>query len=160
RKRLLTQKEFFQKTGCTKRSQYIGKSYQFERILGADYIARSAKSLGVANLIKVPIKYAVLDLEVPNTQNLTMNTPSRIKDSISSRDLQIYAEKITRIDRKATRQEMTLLLDFIYKIRFFDTIGRNIIWGKNTAGEEGIFLIDTEMDSFLGSDIAGSGDFF
>lgn len=162
RGRLLTQREFAQKSGCTvcKRSRYISKGYQFERILGADYLARTAKRLGLDHLIRVPIKYAVLDLEDPTVSVLPMEIAFSKQKSISSRDLAIYAEKILLIDRRATRQEMESLFKLILESRFIDTFGRNFILGKNRAGEEGIFFVDTEMDSFNGTNLSGVEGFY
>lgn len=150
RGRLLSQREFAKKLGCfvCKSSGYIGKGFLFERILGADYIVRTAQNCGLGNLIRVPIKYAVLDLEDSDDPMLHMKIRRVALGGCSSRDLAIYAEKILPINRKATQQEMASLFQVLLESGFTDCSRRNFILGRNRAGEEGIFFIDTEMNSF------------
>jgi hypothetical protein len=140
---LLTKGEFAQKDPA----RYCHKYDDVGRILGRDYIERTAKCLNLPH-IKVPKKTAVIeprDEDGPSLQ-FTVSRDSRM--GLQCPELQIYAEKIELIDRKATRQEMMGLLDLIEATGFNDFFGQNLFMGKNQAGEEGIYFIDTEYKNF------------
>lgn len=140
---LLTQKEFKQKD----QNKYFNKGCQIGRILGRNYIERTATALNLP-YIKVPKKTAVIQTENANALSLEFTVSKNMSMDVECRGLRIYAEKIEAIDRKTTRKEMLGLLDLIQATRFSDFIGDNLFMGKNQRGEEGIYFIDTEYTNF------------
>lgn len=95
--------------------------------------------------VKVPRKTAVIKPEKADSQSIAFTVRS---SSPGTENLQIYAERITPIERRATRAEMMGLLDLVEEIGFNDFLGDNLMMGKNWDGEEGIYFIDTEYDNF------------
>lgn len=151
---LLTYEEFSHKD----RALYFYKTDDIGRILGRDYIEKTARRLNLP-YIKVPKKTAVIDPEdaaghyltrdrVPSSHLLEFTVSPSGNMGISCPGLEIYAEKITPIERKATREEMMGLLTLLEETGYSDFFGHNLFMGKNQAGEEGIYFVDTEYTNF------------
>jgi hypothetical protein len=141
---LLTRDEFSEKNP----SLYYHKFNNIGRILGRNYIEETAKRLKLSR-IKVPKKTAVIQPKNPTSPSIAFTISQSGGMGLYSSDLQIYAEKIVPIDRKATREEMIGLLNLIEAIGYDDFLGNNnLFMGKNQAGEEGIYFIDTEYKDF------------
>ncbi len=140
---VLTQEEFAR----TKQTDYVSKGWDIGRILGRHYIARTAARLNIPH-VKVPRKIAVIDPETKNSPSVAFTIEGDQGMNLQSHDFRIYAEKIVPIDRKATRQEMLGLLTVLEEMCYDDFFGENFILGKNRAGEEGIYIIDTECKNF------------
>ncbi len=136
---LLTKEEFAQKD----KSRYYHKYDDIGRILGRDYIQQTAERLNLP-YIKVPEKIAVIQPTGKNASSLRFIGNM----GVQSPDLQIYAERIESIKRKATKDEMIGLLDLIEATGYNDFFGQNLFMGRNLSGEEGIYFIDTEYDNF------------
>lgn len=140
---LLTKEEFGQKSPA----QYFSKGDDIGRILGRDYIERTAKRLHLS-YIKVPKKTAVIQPENAQTLALAFTVSRGGEMDIKCPHLQIYAERIEPLERNATRAEMKGLLDLLEATGFNDFYGQNLLIGKNQNGEEGIYFIDTEYTNF------------
>lgn len=140
---LLTKEEFAQKD----LARYVHKGADIGRVLGRDYIERTANHLNLPH-VKVPKKIAVIQPEDEGALTLEFTLARNLAMDISCPSLQIYAERIEPIERKATREEMTGLLDLIEATGFNDFYGHNLLMGKNHNGEEGIYFIDTEYRNF------------
>ncbi len=139
---LLTKQEFQSEKEA---NPYFSKSKDIGRVLGRNYIARTADELGLA-YIRVPKKIVVIQPEQAGSPFLRFTNYRSF--GVRSSDLQVYAEGITPIDRRATREEMMGLLDLIAQTGFNDFLGHNLMMGKNHKGEEGIYFIDTEYANF------------
>ncbi len=137
--RLLTAEAFAKKD----RTQYYHKHNDVARILGRDYIERTAQRLQLP-FVKVPRKTAVIHPVEPDRHSIDFT----VFNAPSTENLQIYAERITPIERRATRAEMLGLLDLVEEIGFNNFLGDNLMMGKNWDGEEGIYFIDTEYHKF------------
>jgi hypothetical protein len=140
---LLTKEEFAQKD----RARYYHKYDDIGRVLGRDYIERTAARLNLPH-VKVPKKIAVIQPEDEHAVALEFTVTRGGGMDLKCPSLQIYAERIEPIERKATRAEMTGLLDLIEATGFNDFFGHNLFMGKNHNGEEGIYFIDTEYHNF------------
>ncbi len=141
---LLTQNEFAQKDPA----QYCHKGDDLGRILGRDYIKKTAQHMDITSFVKVPSKIAIIQPKIPESLSVAFTIIEDSDFTLRSIDLQIYAERITPIDRKANRDEMMKLLDLVEKIGFNDFLGDNLMMGKNQDGEEGVYFIDTEYTNF------------
>ena len=141
--KLLSQDEF----NALDQRKYVKKGAQVERILGRDYLERNAKEMGLP-FIKVPKKIAVIIPKDQQSPDVHVDVSLGHAFGLRSSDLMIYAEKIQPIERKATREEMSGLLDLVEKVCYYDFLEDNLMMGKNEAGEEGIYFIDTEENSF------------
>lgn len=140
---LLTQEEFSKK----ERAVYYHKGDDVGRVLGRDYIERTAKRLGLG-YVKVPKKTLVIKPENEGSAHIHFKVSRDGMMMILSEDLQVYAERITPIDRKATQTEMKGLIDLIIETGYNDFFGHNFFMGRNQSGEEGIYFIDTEFTNF------------
>jgi hypothetical protein len=94
------------------------------------------------NTIKIPKHIAVINTPA---ETLRLQVGPWKSLNLLSSDIDIYIEKITPLDRKATREEMTnLLWSFcFYGIRLLHE--EHVMMGKNEKGEEGIFLVDIDQ---------------
>lgn len=139
--RLLTKEEFAHQDP----SNYVLKenkikTYSIERIPIRDYMERTARQMNL-EYIKFPKKIAVID---PKNQESSSIQISADPHSLSSSDLQIYSEKIEPISRHATRVEIKGLLDLIEATGWWGEYSvNNLMMGRNQAGEEGIYFINT-----------------
>jgi hypothetical protein len=137
---LLTKEEFRRKDRTQYYDKGIGRSNDgLGRILGRDLIERTASRLHLFH-IKVPRKTAV----IPEGRELTFGIQEEWGPESS---LNIYAEKIIKVQRKATRAEMLETITLIEEVGFCDCLS-NVWVGRNVSGEEGIFFIDTEYRAF------------
>lgn len=136
--RLLTEQEF--QPLSTK--QWFQKS-NLSRILGCDHLMRKIMEKQLKHM-KIPLKIAVVEdkksLEISGweySDNLY---------EIHSDQVKIYAEKINRVDRKLSRDEIDELIQVIATANFLDLAFQNIV-----VAEDGVYFIDTEFKSFDGS---------
>ena len=136
---LLTSEQF----AVLSKDSYISKSRDLGRILGANYIKKIAEQLGLKH-IKTPKKIAVID---KNQNQLQVRVePAHL--ALSCQQVTVYAEKITRLTRGTTREEVIEFLKILEATGFGDFMGDNFFLGKNQNGEEGIYFIDTEYTNF------------
>lgn len=141
RKGLLFTKEEFRRKD---RAQYYDKGRGrsndgLGRILGRDLIERTAERLHLSH-IKVPQKTAV----IPEGRELAFGIQEEWGPESG---FNIYAEKIVKVRRKATRAEMLETLTLIEEVGFCASLS-NVWVGRNADGEEGVFFIDTEYRAF------------
>lgn len=141
---LLLTKQQFDESGI--KEACIRKSFDIGRILGSHYITKTAEELGLKH-IKVPKKYAVISHDRENKSSLEAFVDKRTLE-IKTHEVEIYAEKITPLERKATREELKELLQILEATGYGDFMGDNFFVGRNQNGEEGIYFIDTEYNNF------------
>ncbi len=137
--KLLTEKEF-----CSLHEKKWVKKHSFSRMLGADYLTKIITE-NHSTHIKVPLKVAVISEEEKSIQMDGWECRHNLYD-ISCNKMTIYAEKIQKINRKLTRNEIDELIVIILAANFVD------LWPENfVMGEDGVYCIDTEFKSFSGS---------
>lgn len=136
---LLTSEQF----ASYSKEAYRNKGCDLGRILGAEYIKRIAEELGLKH-IKVPKKIAVVDESVTELKASVCQSSLEL----SCKKITIYAEEITPLSRGTTREEVTEFLRILEATGFGDFLGLNFFLGRNQAGEEGIYFIDTEYMNF------------
>jgi hypothetical protein len=134
---------------------YYYKGVSIDRILGSRFIEKTANDLNLKS-IKVPKKIAVIkdgkeDLFKINFDKYLV---------FSSNDIDVYAESIEPLKRKATRAEVRDFFEIVQATGFSDYFGENYILGKNSTGEEGIYFIDTEKLNFSYFPIENSNNQF
>jgi hypothetical protein len=139
---LLTSQEF-----QALQKDYLEKKRDIGRILGRNYLAVNIQALGLTR-IKVPQKIAVF----ANDDTVTWNTSRAIGNltklnnlGVMSYDLRIYAQKIHRVERWMTRDELMQLTTLIEAVDFYEMDLANFI-----VAEDGIYIIDTEWRNFDG----------
>jgi len=139
---LMTKEEFSQ----LDQSKYMSKTAQVGRILGRDFIERTAKKLGLTH-IKAPKKVAVIELNSSVLGNPEPRTNVAISVvgsfELKSQNLEIYAERITSVRRTVSREEMSELLTLLAAVRYSDFLGDNLM-----IAQDGIYIIDTEFHNF------------
>lgn len=147
---LLTETEFknfysTKRDECDKKTFVRSKGRDIGRILGRNYIEQTCKELGLKH-VKVPKKIAVLDTSETDESSAIKVGIEVIKGHIEmvSDNFEIYAENITRVERKLTCEEMEELIILLKKTRFDD-----IHCGNFIVAEEGIYIIDTEFTNFI-----------
>lgn len=136
--KLLTEKEF----SSFDREKWI-KKYSFSRILGSNYIKKITTEKNSTH-IKVPLKIAVIS-EEESIQVDGWEFRHNLYD-IRCDQMTIYAEKIQKVNRKLTRDEIDELIVVIAAANFVD------LWpGNFVVAVDGVYCIDTEFKSFSGS---------
>jgi hypothetical protein len=127
-----SKKEWFKKSNLT-------------RMLGADYLIQIIKKNQLTH-IKIPLKVAVIE----DTESLKIKGREYLDNlyAFDSRQIKIYAEKISSVERKLSREEIDEFIQIIAAANFSDLRPENIIVAK---AEDGVYLIDTEFKSFAGS---------
>lgn len=136
--RLLAEKEF----QLLSTKKWVQKS-SLGRIVGSDYLKQKIMEYKLIH-IKVPLKVAV----VKDTESLNVigsETTDNLYD-FHSEQVKIYAEKIKKVKRKLSRDEIDELIQIIAASNFLDLWPANIV-----VAEDGIYFIDTEFKSFAGS---------
>ncbi len=136
--RLLTEKEF-QPLSAKK---WFQKS-SLSRMLGCDHLMRKIMENQLTHM-KIPLKVAV----VKNTESLEVRGWEYSDNlyELHSDQVKIYAEKIKRVERKLSRDEIDELIQVIATANFLDLWPENIVIAK-----DGVYFIDTEFKSFAGS---------
>lgn len=136
--RLLTMREF-----RSLPSKGWVKKDQLNRILGCDHLMQKIRENNLKH-IKVPLKVAV----VKQTKSLKVSGWHYIDNlyDIQSDQIRIYAERITSVDRKLSREEIDEIIQVIATSQFADLWPSNIV-----LADDGIYFIDTEFKSFTGS---------
>jgi hypothetical protein len=139
------------------KSPYFGrhKNNDIGRILGRDFIETVTKQLGITS-VKVPRKTIVLPEEDPyagdsNSLQVSVYKRNLLQDPHITvpGGVTIWAELITPINQCVTREQMRDLIRVIEVSGYDDFMGLdNVIYGKNPSGEEALYFIDTEFDSF------------
>lgn len=140
---LLTEEEFSEK----EISQYVSKGKDVGRILGRNYMEKEIKRLRLQH-VKVPKKMAVIQPEDKERSSIICTVAKNGSMNFFCLDLEIYAEKIVPIQRAATKEVMLEFLELLRVTGFNDFYGYNFFMGRNQAGDEGIYCIDTEYPNF------------
>lgn len=79
-------------------------------------------------------------------QPLEFTVGSRM--SLHAFGITVQSEWIEFVKRTATRAELAELLDVIYATGYSDHFGANYFIGRNEAGIETFYFVDTGLDSF------------
>src|SRR5260221_7998094 len=137
--RLLTENEF---QNLHANQVWFEKEMDFTRIPGRDYILQITKNLNL-KYIKVPEKKVVIkaNREILSFEIGQYGNGNLVK--MISEDIVICAQKIQKVDRLLSREEMTELFTIIAVANFSDLCRANFI-----VAEDGIYFIDTEIKSF------------
>jgi hypothetical protein len=139
---LFTKQEFAEKD----QANFIYKDRKIGRLLAQKIIERTLMRRK-DDLVKAQKHVAVMK-PAKEKHNLWFDVGPWSNLFLTSPDLEIYAEKITPIDRKATREEMNALLGFIFFFKVHLMHDEHIMMGKNEAGAEGLYFIDIEQHHF------------
>jgi hypothetical protein len=132
-KLLLTKKEFEGKA-----DDFISKGNQLGRIAGRDFVEKIAQENGLTR-IKAPKKIIVINEGVTSlTFYLSPDLEMTPKEGI-----EVYAQKINRIQRNLTLEEGIQMMIALEKTGFNDFAGDNFF-----LAEDGIYFIDTEFTNF------------
>ncbi|MEC7840536.1 MAG: hypothetical protein VX777_10920 [Chlamydiota bacterium] len=136
--RLLTESEFQSLS-----SKKWFKKTQLSRILGCDHLMQKIRENKLKH-IKVPLKIAVVE----KTESLKVSgwDASDNLYEVNSNQIKIFAEIITSVDRKLSREEIDEIIQVIATSNFVDMCPANIV-----VAEDGVYFIDTEFKSFAGS---------
>lgn len=120
------------------------KESDIGRILGRDFIERTAQSLG-SHSVKVPRKFAVVK-EGLSSVSISMDG-GVLGQKIESDNFEVYAEFIKPSGRKhLTREEMAGLLKVLVATRYSDiTLGFN---PNFIIAADGVYIIDTDYQIF------------
>lgn len=138
-KRLLTEKEF--ESLEVESKMKFKRKVSLGRLLGADFIQRTVKRLGLRS-VKVPLKVAVVD---SHRGTIAIHSGLGTGLQITAWDLDVYAQVIPRSDRYLSKQEMEELVTLMAEVDFGDIHDINFL-----IAEDGVYAIDTEYKSFYG----------
>lgn len=135
------------------------KGFGIARVLGRDYIEKTAEKLGVTS-VKVPKKTMVLSKYYYNPEDNTQPDPfkvyiykqSNLQDACldCGRAITIWAEKITPVSEPVTREQMEGLLQVLEATGYDDVTFNegNITYGINAKGEKAFYFLDTPVEDF------------
>jgi len=140
---LLTEEEFPQNHKAT----YYHKKDSLGRILGRDFIERVAKQLNL-DFVKVPKKVAVITPKTVKELAFKIAIARNDTINITCPSLQVYCEPILKIDETFSRKQLEKLLELVEITGVSDLCCNNFFMGKNSAGEKGVYFIDTEYKTF------------
>lgn len=132
---LITAEEF----GKLDKSKYISKVDQIGRIQGKNFIEKLVKEHGLKH-IKVPKKIAVIN---EGLETISFRVEGSLELIPKEDQLQIYAERVKRVDRKLSLEEAIEFMIILEKTGYSDFFGQNFFFC-----EDGIYFIDTEYKDF------------
>lgn len=132
---LLTEEEFSRRDG----NAYIGKDHEIGRIQGRDFIERLVQENGLTR-IKVPKKIAVIK---GGCETISLRLTTRLELVSVGGQLTVYAERIRPVKRQLSLAEAIEFMIILEKSWYTDCYSGNFIYG-----EDGIYFIDTEFNSF------------